>query len=249
MNNSVAIGAGVAGLVIGAGLVVAGVLRDRATPTVTSTATASSSQPSPPAPSASQASPGDEAADVVAVLRRDYELVLKCEREDAKWATCHDDEKGGFAKVRACAERSAKACAAVVEAFEETPPLATSACGRSVEAAIRAYANGRSALTKARLAWLDRKQGTLANAIRAKPLAEACAHEACADKPLEIQFEHASFSSVSAIECVKPLFVCDPPLGNVCWLGKVASRLGLGPDAKRGPLRAAATGAELSTPH
>lgn len=52
-----------------------------------------------------------------------------------------------------------------------------------------------------------------------------------------------SFERVNAIECTKTLFTCGAH-DNVCWVNKVADRLGLG-DGRPGPLSVRATGVAI----
>ncbi|MBK6514203.1 MAG: hypothetical protein IPG04_08800 [Polyangiaceae bacterium] len=243
MNRNALIGAGVASGVIGIALVVVASMRGKGDEAKAPSPALSAA---PSAPSASSGPTIDQAPDVVAVLQRDYELVVECSSEDLGWGVCHGEEKGGFLQVRACAEQAAKTCAAVADVLAERPPSATTPCGKTVESAMRAYVKGRVEFTKARLEWLDKKKGTFIPALINKTMADACTGELCADKPLEVNFKNADIVAVNSLECVKPLFNCDPPLGNVCWLAKVASRLGLGPEPTPGPLKSAATGADLS---
>jgi hypothetical protein len=63
----------------------------------------------------------------------------------------------------------------------------------------------------------------------------------CASKPDATDTKYgagdgASYSRINTIECTAPLFRCGYMDDNVCLVNKVASRLGLGPEATSDPL-------------
>lgn len=256
MNRNTMIGTGVAAGAIGLALVGGTLLRSRESETRTgaeppraSTTTPGAAEQQPPAPTAQAvdaAAKVDAAAEVVAILRRDAALVHECGDSAAKWSACHDREKGGFDKVRECAANVATTCARVSKTLTERPATATTACGVIVESTLRSHSDAQAKFHKEKLEWLDKKKTALLPALRGRTLFEGCNDQLCEGQPFEWQYAKAGWSTVNSIECVKPLFVCDPPRGNVCWVSKIIKRLGIGPDGQPGSIRSAATGLELS---
>lgn len=200
-----------------------------------------------PTESATKTPPEEtEAADAVQVIRRLYPLGQSIGAEDWKWATCHDETKG-YTALLAC-ERGVSQ--RIADLAKSLPPeaIATQACGRTIEAAHRQYIQGQAAFHADHLAWLERLKPKLTVPMAGKSQSDACDEKLCADEPHDFQPKYgapdgANYGHVNSVECVKELFDCAPPTGNVCWINKVANRLGVGPEPKPGAVTVKATGA------
>ncbi|WP_437783594.1 hypothetical protein [Sorangium sp. So ce1097] len=202
------------------------------------------------APAAAQ--PADlEADDVVRVLRALYPIGQAVAAADWDWSTCHD-ETVGFDALLSCA----KAAHTKIRALQAKMPAATvasSACGKDIEQAHRAYIDGQERYHADVVAWLEQHRAALTPALRRRSLPDgACdaAQKACDAMPIDVASKYgaehgASYARVNMIECTKQLFVCGST-DNVCYIGKVADRLGLGSDgAPRDGLLVRSTGRRL----
>ena len=209
--------------------------------------------PPPPSrpPSFERADRADEeaAADVVRAMRAYYELGLAVAAADWKWATCHD-ETVGYDALLACE----RAVHAEIQVLRAKLPAASAAspCSREVEEVHCAYIDGQARFHADILAWLEANRATLAPAMRRKTLGNgACdvAQKACDARPVDAAEKYgsvygASYARVSTVECTQRLFQCGAE-DNVCHLNKVAERIGLGPDARRGDLAVRSTGQRI----
>ncbi len=199
-----------------------------------------------PASSSTPLALDDEARDVVAVVRSSHAIACSVANNDAS-ARCHDEVKG-FAAARKCyvdgLEVAKRAQA------KKPSPVARFPCGKSIEAATLGYLDSVVALMTDSIAWLDAHKAALTSSMAGKTFADACDEPvSCADFPMEFDEKHsgASWAAISAIECTKPLLQCGAP-DNVCWVDKVAERLGLACDStenKPNDLRVRATGTVL----
>jgi hypothetical protein len=187
-----------------------------------------------------------EADDAVRALRAYYDLGQAVAAADWKWATCHDKTKG-FEPLLACE----KGVLDEIQSLRARMPTASakSTCGHEIEDAHRLYVDGQERLHGDIVAWLEKRRAALTAAMRGRALTDACpaAGKACEDLPPGMSERYgaihgASYARVHGIECTMRLFQCGPA-DNVCSVSKVASRLGLGPDAKRsGDLAVRTTG-------
>lgn len=179
-----------------------------------------------------------EADDAVRMLRAYYELGQAVAVADDRWAKCHD-ETVGFDALLACAKGVHEE---VARLRAKLPPVraASGACGHEVEGAHRAYIEGQERFHADVVAWLEKYRTALARPLSRAALPDgACdaAPKACEAQPIVYAETYgagdgASYARVNGIECTKRLFRCGPA-DNVCFVNKVASRLGLGPEAKR----------------
>lgn len=190
------------------------------------------------------ASPIDlEGADAVRVIRLYYPLGRKAEHADWTWAGCEDDTKG-YGNLFKCEQATADLVASVAAEVYQKNPTAVGDCGKQIEDAHRKYLTSLSVFHADHLAWFIRMKSQLATAMVGKTQRDACS-ERCRGEPQEGEsgtpYEGANYSNVN-VKCVAELFDCTPPIGNVCWINKIASRLGIGPDASPGLLMVKQTG-------
>jgi hypothetical protein len=191
-----------------------------------------------------------EADDAVRMLRAYYDLGQAVAAADWRWAKCHD-ETVGFDALLAC-EKGVLAEVHGLRARMPPGASATSTCGHEIEDAHRFYADGQERLHSDLVAWLEKNRAALVPAMRRKALPDACsaAAKACDSRPTDASERYgaihgASYARVNAIECTKRLFKCGAA-DNVCFVNKVASRLGLGPEANRsGDLAVRSTGRRI----
>jgi len=94
------------------------------------------------------------------------------------------------------------------EAAQKVPAeqVSQGSCGKEIEDRSRRFINGRLAFAKDMLDFLERKR---------------------AEKPVDFEPEYPDWPTINGVECTKTLFQCGPT-NNVCWVNKVADRLGLG---------------------
>lgn len=197
----------------------------------------------------------DEARDAVRALRVFWPIGDEAATgASQKFDHCHDDLKG-FANLERCVDEVVSEAAAA-EAKLPPAPIAKLACGKDIEAAHREYVPAAHRFTSDFLAWLRANKKRLAPAMAAKTLPDAS--EAFEDlwstRPMEGDEDRygkrwgASYARVMNVECTKTIFTCPLPVGNVCWINKVAKRLRLTPEeppGERDSLQVAATGLEI----
>lgn len=203
-------------------------------------APAATTPPTPP-PVVAKASPAapsegpevlqpDEAAkDVASVLRATYPLSCKAAGANNDWATCHDETKG-FDNVLRCAQGArakAKALASRIPA-----DTARSTCGKTIGAASRGVVTSTAKMLDDLVAWLEKHRAQLVGPMATAALSDACDTVNCEDMPSEFApaYEGASYRHVMEVECTKTLFQCGTARDNVCFINKVADRLGLSCD-------------------
>ncbi|WP_437731283.1 hypothetical protein [Sorangium sp. So ce1335] len=193
-------------------------------------------RPSTVAAQPKPAHPADlEADDVVRVLRALYPIGQAVGGADWDWSTCHD-KTVGFDALLSCAKEAHTKIRAQ-QAKMPTGTIASSACGKDIEQAHRAYIDGQERYHADVVAWLEQHRAALTPALRRRSLPDgACdaARKACDAMPIDVASKYgaehgASYARVNTIECTKQLFVCGST-DNVCYIGKVADRLGLGSD-------------------
>lgn len=209
----------------------------------------------PPAPVAQKAAepaevlPADDAArDVAAVLKAVHPLACKAAGANNDWAKCHDETKG-FQNVLRCAQAArAKAKAAASRFPADT---ARSTCGKAISSASRGVAETTAKMFDDLVAWLEKHRTELSGPMANATIGDACETVSCDDQPSEFAegYEAASYARVMAVNCTKPLFQCGNAGDNVCWINKVAARLGVACDGAENktdsPLSVRATGTTI----
>ena len=199
--------------------------------------------PTTPPPSADDA----EADDAVRVLRVYYPIGRAVGDEDWRSAGCFD-RTVGYEELAACIESVASKIRGYAATMPDGP-LARYACGHEIETVHRAYVTAQAAFRSASYDWLKANRARLEPRMRTKPLHGACSGQKfCESRPL-IGADPWSFETgwdSSRIKCTTVLFECLPGHGNVCWVNKVADRLGLGKDRHPGPLLVKSTGRRLN---
>ncbi|WP_437643745.1 hypothetical protein [Sorangium sp. So ce362] len=192
-----------------------------------------------------------EADDAVRVLRAYYGIGQAVAAADWRWAKCHDETKG-FDPLLDCA-KSVGADIQALRARIPAPALATSSCGHEIEGAHRRYVEAQERFHADVVAWLEKHRAALTAPLKRAALPDgACdaAPKACEAQPIDASEKYgpgdgASYARVNGIECTKRLFTCGAA-DNVCFVNKVASRLGLGPEASRlGDLTVGSTGRRI----
>ena len=216
----------------------------------------SSAQTEPPSvvsPKA-DATANDEAQDAVKALRAFWPIGREAAAAASeKFDHCHDDLKG-FTNLERCISEIVSTVTAA-EGKLPPAPVARLPCGKDIEAAHRQYVAAARRFQTDFLAWLRANKGKIAPAMAAKTLPDASEafEDVWAKKPMENDDHYgdqwgASYGRVMNVECTKQLFACPLPTGNVCWINKVAGRLGLTPDeppGDRDSLTVAATGLRI----
>jgi hypothetical protein len=183
--------------------------------------------------------PIDPAVDLVRVLRRDHPAALRCARAESAWGVVHDESRAGF-------EAYLKANKAVVDACsaEQAKPDAVTPCAAELETRERVVPAAIRAHRTAYVTWLEANRAKLEPAMRGRTFVEACDAGACTGEPN--QSDEAATGGFD-VECAAGLFRCEPPLGNVCGVPKLACRLGLDPDCKPRAVASRATGYVFKT--
>ena len=191
-----------------------------------------------------------EAEDTARTVTRLFPIRCEAGHADWDWAGCHD-EAVGYAKVLECAMRN-QARAAAAKARLPTSEVAQSPCGRIVEKAVRDQAEATDRYMGDMVAWLKGSKTLLARKLSGKSLTDGCDGD-CPGKPESFApaYERKSIGE-EEMACTKALFECGPPKGNVCFVGKVAARLGAACNPAENhtdsPLFASATGRRLAAP-
>lgn len=178
-------------------------------------------------PSASSTSSQDDgdARDTANAIRVTYPAFCDVAAARSKWDHCHDHTKG-YAAILKCAQE-AKAAA---NAATSPTPQTTSMCGHSVVSSTGTIIRGVRLYLADTVTWLTVNAPTLKKALASKSLHEACDDIDCTGAPndhAEGEYASASFLPLTTMECTKTLFQCGEAKDNVCWLQKVASRLGV----------------------
>lgn len=242
--------------VVGSGIFLAWcALRTPTRPTITGATTTQAPDPAAAAAPATAngegpetLAPDDAAKDVATVLRANYPLSCKSVGAGNDWAKCHDVTKG-FENVLRCAQAArAKAKAAASKPPGET---ARSTCGKTIASASRGVVVATAKMFDDLVPWLEKHRAQLAGPMANGSLQDACESITCDDEPSESlpAYADASYRHVMDVECTKSLFRCGPATDNVCWINKVADRLGLACDATENktdsPLFVRATGTTI----
>lgn len=170
-----------------------------------------------------------EAQDTAEAIVRTHPGVCRVAAALAKFDTCHDETKGFDAMLK-CAEEARDAARAGGAAL---PPLQpASPCGREVARASAEMVAGTTLYLTDTAAWLKASRGKLAGRLSSATLSTVCADGQCGGIPTEGEGKYAKsgYATVSEVECTKTLFACGGG-DNVCWIQKVAARLGVACDA------------------
>lgn len=182
---------------------------------------------------AAAATAESEARDTVAVLRALYPPAIGIASESAKVDHCHD-EAIGFDKLAACASSVAPE---IVRLSKLVPakPIATTPCGREVEGALRSYMTAHMNYRAATFNWFTEHKAELGRLMVGRTFPDV-ADQIKDPEPNEWSDAYgpghpASWGSVMKVECTKRLFTCTQE-ANVCWINKVADRLGLSAESK-----------------
>lgn len=164
------------------------------------------------------------------------------------WATCHDETKG-YANLLRCAQNAKNASEAALRSLPSNEPA--SECGREIATASTSMVRASVTLYTDLIAWLEKNRSRLEGPLKTSPLTDVCNRLDCGDQPSQFdgRYELASYATVSRIECTKALFQCGRARDNVCWINKVASRIGVACDPSENkpddPLFVRSTGTRL----
>jgi hypothetical protein len=192
--------------------------------------------PAAPAPSPTKTEapevlhPEAAATDVAAVLRAVHPLACAAAGSNNDWAKCHDETKGFDNALRCAQTARAKAKAASAKLPADG---ARSTCGKTISSASRGVVTTTVKMFDDLVAWLEKHRAQLAGPMANATLQDACESMTCDDEPSDIlpAYEAASYARVMDVSCTKTLFQCGPAVDNVCWINKVADRLGVACDA------------------
>lgn len=170
--------------------------------------------------------PEPAARDTAAAIRAFYPLGCRSGKASADWGACHDETKG-FNNVLRCAHAARALTRSAAAGLPATTPQ--SACGREVASANRTVVMASVKLYEDLVAWLEKNRGKLTPALANQSLSDACAEAGCDDKPSEFDATHsdASYAGIMGVQCTKALFQCGRAANNVCFINKVADRLGV----------------------
>ncbi|MFZ3322924.1 MAG: hypothetical protein WA190_11175 [Usitatibacter sp.] len=172
------------------------------------------------------ATPDDlEAEDAAKAIRRFHPIACRSGKADWRYSGCHDDTKG-YDNLRMCVSL---ALTEAKDALSDLPPskVASRACGIQFENAARGVIEGTATYLTALDGWLAANEKKLRPLMTSKSLWDACNANRCDGLPesTDAAYERMSFAHINQIECMPRLFRCGPA-DNVCWIGKVAARLG-----------------------
>jgi hypothetical protein len=233
------------GAAVAAVAIAIAVMLPKSTPPAPSSAAAptSTAVSAPPAPQ----HPDELAAiDVVRVLRAHYKTAQDIGSPDFAIAGCNDKSNGYQALVD-CSTPHVEAIKAI--SAKATPAgVATSPCGKELETALATFITMTTTYNIDHYRWLLDSKARLAPAMAGKNVSDACERlgKFCDTRPRNYQPKYAkasTFEPIMSVNCVKTLFQCGPA-GNVCWVNKIADRLGIGEraPASSGDLKVRATG-------
>lgn len=171
-----------------------------------------------------------EAIDAANVIKTLHPLRCVAGKADWKWAKCHDEMKG-FDNVLACV-REVKASAESAAGQLPTGKVAKSPCGGTIEAAVRDNVTLTAQFLSDTEKWLVAHRAEMTPRMQMKSFWDACSGKACEGRPNSYAppYDKSLFSE-DKMSCTKELFRCGAP-DNVCFIGKVAGRLGVACDPK-----------------
>jgi hypothetical protein len=178
----------------------------------------------PPSLPAKIAGPND-ADQTVAVLAALYLPVCRGNSARVNWDECTKERKS-YDQLKACAAASledGRAATTAVNSLAKT--IGTTPCSQDLELRLRQSAEANGQFLADVAAWLDRNKASITRVAAKGPIR---------DLRDEIPDEFPSFDGTKYpgrgahvnIECTKTLFQCGYA-NNVCWVNKVADRLGL----------------------
>lgn len=187
----------------------------------------------------------DEAPETAMALATYHPVACRIGAADWSFGTCHDDVNG-YGNSLACVR---KALAAAKAELPKTPSADdATGCAGSIRKGIRESGDVTARFLADFVAWMEANRGALQTAMARKPLSEACddLEDVCSLKPSQYdpKYDGYGYAHVQKhAQCTKSVFVCGTD-DNVCWLPKVASRLGVACDPNEnttGPLLSRAT--------
>jgi hypothetical protein len=194
------------------------------------------SHPSPAASPTVVAS-ASEAKTTAGAVRQFYPLDCAANAASWKWATCHDETKG-FDQVLACATAARDEADATSARFPAAQPGPDPSCGGTIETNSRAFVELTAMYLDDLVVWLAAHRNSLAG-----PLKKSAFQDLDNDR-LKVGMPNAwdqkyggsdpagvRFGWVNDIVCTKALYRCGLQDDDVCWVQKVASRLGAACDA------------------
>jgi hypothetical protein len=127
------------------------------------------------------------------------------------------------------------------------PATPATGCAAVIDARVRQYVDARQHLLADAVSWLKTNRAVLDPALRGKTISD-CEVDACRGMPKEYEDKYqGSVLSLDDLSCTKALFTCGAP-ANVCFVNKIASRLGLACDPnenKGNDLAVRATGVQI----
>lgn len=176
---------------------------------------------SPPA-----VSPDEEAQDTVRVLGVYFRAGQDAGKASWDWAECHDRARG-YTKIVNCTEVLLEQAR---DARSRLPaePIAHTSCAKEVEAAHRTVIEATPLFFEDVLSFLKTHERPLSKVFGGRTIQDKFADPALKELPQydNAKYAPAGYQNVMAIECTKTLFICGQA-NNVCWVNKVAARLGL----------------------
>lgn len=175
----------------------------------------------PPAKSSDDAA----ARDTADAIRATYSSFCAIADAQSKWDDCHDHTKG-YSAVLKCAQDARNMAYAVTFAA----PRTTSACGSNIVSSTSTIIKGMRVYLDDTVTWLTVRAVPLKKALATRSMSDACDDIDCSTLPFnggDGKYSDASLVPITSIECTKDLFQCGRARDNVCWINKVASRLGI----------------------
>ena len=185
------------------------------------------------APTAAKVTPAPRAAadadanDAMRAIVSAYPVACAAQKAESAWAKCHDKTKG-YDAVLKCA----RDCASIAtDAATRLPArIAKLPCGTTIEQSCAGVVTTSATFFPEVVAWLEKSKAKLSPKLSGKSLYEACgdAEGLCDDEPEESseKYQALGWGNVMGVDCTKALFQCGIDKENVCWINKVADRLG-----------------------
>jgi hypothetical protein len=174
----------------------------------------------------------------VAALRTFWPIARQMSSSNFRLAGCQDGTEG-YAAFKQCLEEVRERIDEGAR-FTRSAVKPTTGCAHEISSAIVDYVDANEKWIMAFNGWLAANEVALRKAMIGRPLTQACRGRFKCDAQ---DLNGPTFESASAIQCTKAIFSCGS-LSNVCWVNKVADRLGIG-DGRPGALTVRATGAPI----
>lgn len=208
--------------------------------------------PAPASPSALKAVV-DEALGAAKVLVAYHPVACRVADASDAFGQCHDGARGYDAAL-ACARDALELANAEIESLPSEEGVGPD-CGSQIRASIHTSGIVTARFLSDFVDWMESNKAALKRAMRGGTIVDACDRDEsiCRSKPSEHDpYKYAGFGYAhvqARADCTAELFVCGEP-NNVCWISKVASRLGVACDPSENtpsPLLSKATGKRIST--